>query len=409
MNAREPNVVSHLDYDPTLPAVQADPYPYYASLRAEAPVLWHERLHVWVLSRHADVLGLLRDARWSSNYLNTVPDADAGATPGATPGAKPRQPWQVLLFMDSSEHSQLRRVITRMLDERLIASLAAHARTVAIDLLDRVRDQDRFDLINDFSAPLSLRVLTRLLGVADEDLPLIAEKAGELSRLLDWSPSPTPLSRAADAGTSLIPFFLRVVEHKRRHPGDDLISALVDEARQRKLRYSDIVSTAILLLAAGHVTSTHMVGNGALALLRTPPLLDAWKAGRYQTAQVLEELLRFDPPVQTTPRTALTDMVVGGQEICRGQMALGLHGSANRDSSVFADADTLDPGRRAGRSLSFGAGPHFCIGAALARATGAMTFDTLIERCPNLHLVDEPLRWMPTVTQRGLVTLSVAR
>ena len=393
--------VSHLDYDPTSPAVQADPYPYYASLRAHAPVLWHEGLNVWVFSRHADVSSMLRGASWSSNYLNTIP-AD-----GPEPAAADRHPWHVLLFMDSKEHVQLRRVIANVLDARLVASLAAQARLAATELLVGLRARPRFDLINEFSAPLSLRVLTRLLGVADADLPLIAAKAGELSRLLDWSPSPAPLGRAAEAGLSLVSFFARVVEEKRRHPGDDLISALVDEAKQRRIRYRDIVSTAILLLAAGHVTSTHMVGNGVLALLRQPAVFDAWKSGRYQTAQVLEELLRFDAPVQVTPRTALADMTVGGQTIRRGQMALGLHGSANRDSRVFPDPDTLDPGRRSGHSLSFGAGAHFCVGAVLARATGAVTLDALIECCPHLRLADEPLQWMPTVTQRGLAVMNV--
>jgi cytochrome P450 len=206
---------------------------------------------------------------------------------------------------------------------------------------------------------------------------------------------------------ALIPFFARVVQEKRRQPGDDLISALVHEAKQRRLRYSDIVSTAILLLAAGHVTSTHMVGNGVLGLLRTPAVLAAWKGGRYQTAQVLGELLRFDAPVQVTPRTAVADMVVGGRDNRRGQMALGLHGSANRDDRVFPDADTLDPGRRPGHALSFGAGAHFCVGALLARATGAATFATLFECRPNLRLADEPLQWMPTTTQRGLAVLNV--
>jgi hypothetical protein len=398
----EPAPVLADAYDPTSPAVQADPYPYYASLRVHAPVQWHAGLNVWIFSRHDDVFSMLRDSRWSSNYLNSIP-AD-----GSERDAAERQPWHVLLFMDSKEHHQLRRVIANVLDARLIGSLAAQSRLVATELLDRVRGRPTFDLINEFSAPVSLRILTRLLGVADSDLPVIAEKAGVLSRLLDWSPSPAPLKRAADAGLALIPFFARVVQEKRSHPGDDLISALVDEAKRRRLRYSDIVSTAILLLAAGHVTSTHMVGNGVLALLRAPAILDAWKSGRYQTAQVLDELLRFDAPVQVTPRTALVDLAVGGRNIRRGQMALGLHGSANRDGSVFPDPDTLDPGRRTRNALSFGAGAHFCVGAVLARATGAAMFDTLIERCPNLRLADEPLQWMPTVTQRGLAILNVS-
>ena len=395
-------MVSHLHYDPTSPLVQADPYPYYASLRAHDPVQWNGRLQVWVVSRHPDVVGMLRDPRWSSNYLNSLLDGD-----DLEQLSMSRPSWRILLFMDAPEHTQLRRVVAMSFDALMIADLGAYARAVAIELLNSFRGRDEIDLISEFATPLPLRVLARLLGVPDNDLAIITESAHELSGLVDWTPSAEALDRAGDRGAALTPYLLHLVEQKRREPGDDLVSALVQQAKQRKIRYLDVVSTAILMLAAGHVTSTHMLGNGVLALLRDRQALETCQSGRHPSLQIVDELLRFDGPVQVTPRTALADIELGGQTIRRGDMALGLLGSANRDSSVFVDPDRVDPGRRTGLAASFGSGPHFCVGASLARVTGAVALEELLGRYARLGLPQQRLQWKPTTTQRGLTALRV--
>jgi cytochrome P450 len=290
----------------------------------------------------------------------------------------------------------------------MAAGLGVHAKALAVHLLESFRGRDEIDLISDFAAPLSLGVLARVLGVPVSGLGLITERVHELSSLVDWSPSAQALDGVRARGSALTPYLLELVARKRREPGNDLISALVQEARQRRIRYVDVVSTAVLMLAAGHGTTTHMLGNGVLALLRDRHAFRACQSGRYGPLQVIDELLRFDGPVQVTPRTALADTKLGGRTIRRGDMALGLLGSANRDASVFVDPDRLDLGRHTGPAASFGGGPHFCVGAPLARATGAVALEELLSRYPQLGLPRQELKWKPTITQRGLLELRVA-
>lgn len=393
--------VTHLEYDPLSPSMQADPYPCYASLRQHNPIHWNERVQAWVVARHADILGLLRDPRWSSNYFNTDPAIGQKQAVG-------QQPWHVLLFMDAPEHTRLRRVVTKGFSPQRIESLGVYASGVVTQLLDSFQSRDEIDLISEFAAPLSLKVLARLLGVPDNDVPIIAQSAHALSSIIDWAPSAQPLTDVQECVSEFTPYLLHLVEQKRREPGDDLMSVLIQRAKERKIRYLDVVSTAILILAAGHVTSTHMLGNGVLALLRARPALKACQSGRYSSLRIVDELLRFDGPVQATPRTALADMEFGGHAIRRGDLALALLGSANRDSAVFVEPDKIDPGRRSGFAVSFGGGPHFCIGAELGRTTGAIALENLLRRYPRLQLPAQDLSWNPTITQHGLTALRIA-
>lgn len=392
--------VTLLEYDPTSPTVRADPYPVYAGLRQHNPIHWNERVHGWVVARHADVVAMLRDPRWSSNYSNSDP-AYAERHDAA------RQPWNVLLFMDPPEHTRLRRAAGRGFGPQSIRDLGAYADAVVTQLLDSFRGREEIDLIYEFAAPLSLKVLARLLGVPDEDVPVIARSAHALSGLIDWAPSDEPLDDVRGCVAELAPYLLSLVERKRREPGDELLSVLTRSARERKIRHLDVVATATLVLAAGHVTSTHMIGNGVLALLRDRAAFAACLSGRYTSLQIIDELLRFDAPVQATPRTALAEMELGGRTIRRGDLALALLGSANRDGSVFAEPDSIDFGRRGGPPVSFGVGPHYCIGAELGRTTGSVALKHLLRRHPRLRLPEQELSWRPTITQHGLTALRV--
>lgn len=391
-----------IDYDPTSPHVQADPYPYYARLREHAPLQWNEHIHAWVVSRHPDVVEMLRDSRWSSNYIGR------GVDLALRKKLDIQRLGQVLLFMDAPDHTKLRRAVSKGFESTRLAQLAVYTRATATQMLDDFRGRDEVDLISEFAAPLSLRVLARLLGVPDSDLSVIEDSAHDLSRLVDWTPSVEALDGVRKRAAILAPYLRNLIEHKRREPGDDLISTLIEQIRQHKMRYVDIISTTILLLAAGHVTSTHMIGNGVLALLKDPKALEECRSERYPMVRVVEELLRYDSPVQATPRSALEDIELHGQVIRRGEIGLALLGSANRDPSAFVEPDRIDPGRRNVFALSFGSGPHFCIGAELGRATGAIALEFLLGRYPNLRLADQVLKWTPTVTQHGLTALRVA-
>ena len=395
------DAVPDLNYDPTSPLVQANPYPCYASLRAYDPVQWNEHVQAWVVSRYSDVVGMLRDPRWSSNFQILDPASVEKLNAFQQSG-------RVMLFMDAPEHAHLRRMVAKRFDAQKIAELTSYAQALVIQFLDSFAGRDEIDLISEFSAPLSLRVLARLLGVPDKDLAIIAESADTLSGLVDWAPNVETLESVRNSGAALIPYLLTLVEQKRREPGDDLVSALVQQAKERKIRYADVVSTAILMLAAGHVTSTHILGNGVLALLQNGRSLEAGRSGRYQMGRIVDELLRFDGPVQASPRTALVDMELGGQAIRRGDKALALLGSANRDNSVFAEPDSIILDRRNALSVGFGSGPHFCIGAELARATVSVALGNLLGRYPELRLPEQALKWKSTITQRGLTALRIA-
>jgi hypothetical protein len=392
-------------YVPSDPSTRRDPYPVYAALRERAPVSWSESLGAWVIARHADVSHMLRDPNWSSNYFNTVLDEDERSRMESDQGQG-----SILLFMDGTRHAKMRRAMARSVDTSMTARLAEYATACTAELvleLAETRTDDHVDLIERYAVRLPLRMLARLIGIPDADVPALAADAVGLANMVDWNPSPDAIDSASIVANALQPYFFELMKQKRRRPANDLMSRLVGEAVERNIRYPDIVSICLLIVAAGQMTSTHMIGNGALALLRDERARRSFLTRTANTREVVEELLRFDNPVQLTPRAALCDIECGGVRIRRGDLALGLIGSANRDPEVFPSPDTLDFARRKSESLSLGAGPHYCFGMQIAKIMGTAAFETLFFAFPEMRLFSETLEWRPTLTQRGLSSLPV--
>jgi cytochrome P450 len=387
----------YFEYPFAAGASQDHPYPGYAALRTHDPVHWSERLQAWLVSRHADVLRILCDPRWSSNYLNS--GVEAGLAPRS---ASPR----VLLFMDGPEHLRLRRIVSHHVNA-LLPVIRAEAETSVSLLLDGFRECSDIEFASEFAAPLSTRILGTLLGVPHSDLTLVASTARKISPLIDWTRDVTALGQAQYEIAQFTPYLLNLLRHKRRRPGLDLISSLAGQARGRAIGYSDVIFVAILIMAAGHLTSVHMLSYGLLALLRQPHVIESLASAAYAPSHVVEEVLRFDAPVQATPRTALVDLDLAGTRIRRGETALALLGSANRDGSVVPNPDLVDPARQLRGTMSFGAGPHYCLGAGVARTIGEVAFGRLLTRYPRLRLAEQSLKWRPTLTQHGLTALRV--
>jgi cytochrome P450 len=406
------------------PEARVDPYPGYRRQRETAPIL---RLPggVWALARHADCSQMLRDPRFghptpqdtSPNFLfgrpESVPDSlrDADGAP-------------VLSFIvrNPPDHTRIRGLVAKAFTPRMVARLAPRIERVVDELLDAALAAERdlaaaadgdasggIDLIATLAYPLPVTIISELLGVPATDSDRFRQWSSDLARSLDpaFLLPPDVRERHLTARAEFAEYFRGMAALRRRDPADDLLSALVAvEERGDALTEQELLATCILLLIAGHETTVNLLGNGTLALLRNPEALARFRADPSVAANAVEELLRYDSPVQLTGRVALTDADLGGQPVAKGEIALALIGAANRDPAAHADPDRLDLDREATRHLAFGQGIHFCLGAPLARLEGRIALGRLLERAPRLRLAGEPV-WRDNVVLRGLSRLPV--
>ena len=360
----------------------------------------------WVASSHAAVQAVLREPGWSSDPRQATAYADQRAALGI-PETAGEFLSKVLLFMDGADHSRLRGLISKAFTPRSVDRLRLRIADLTDELLAPRRDGGRFDVINDVAFPLPVTVICELLGVPAEDRELFRQHTRDLAVILDWDVTPEQFGRAAGAVLQFAAYLVPLFEERRRDPRPDLISALVaaEEAGDR-LGADELLMTVVVLLIAGHETTMNLIGNGLLALLRNPDQLGLLRARPELMAPAVEELLRYDSPVRLTVRTALADTVVAGQTVRAGEQVMAMLDAANHDPAVFDAPETLDVTRDAHRHVAFGAGPHYCLGAALARAEAQIALRALIA-LPDLELaVDEPV-WRPLVTLHGLESLPV--
>jgi len=398
-------VVTGLDlFDP---AFRADPYPHYRRLREAAPVAAMAP-GMWVLTRHADCTALLRDNRFGHPNPDTPPANPMFSQNSAAAGmlyAPDGTPVLSFLLQNPPGHTRLRRSVSRAFTARMVARLEPRVEQIVDGLLDDALSTGSVDLIPALARPLPVTVISELLGVPPEDHTRFTEWSNTLARGVDpvFLLSPGVVEQVARARGEFQDYFRDLAALRRRRPGDDLLSALVSVD---ELTEAELLVTCTLLLVAGHETTVNLIGNGTLALVRHPEALARFRSDPSIAADVVEELLRYDSPVQIVGRTALTDAEIAGVSIARGDLVLGLVGAANRDPAVFPDPDRLDLDRTAIRHLSFGNGIHFCLGAPLARLEGRIALRRLMERAPGLRLVGEP-RWKENVVLRGLDHLPV--
>jgi len=288
-----------------------------------------------------------------------------------------------------------------------VATLRTSIVALVDDLLDAFGTGE-VDVMDALAFPLPVTVIGEMLGVPAADRPGLRPLVRAVTAVLELAVTPAALAEATAADISLAEYFAGLVAERRAHPRDDLLTKLIEaEDRGDQLSEHELISTAILLFAAGFETTTHLLGNGLLALLRHPDQLARLRTDRSLVQPAVEELLRFDSPVQLAVRTAYEDLSISGHRIDAGSVVLALLGAANRDPARFRDPERLDVGRDEGAPISFGGGIHFCLGAALARLEGQIVLDRLLDRFATWELVGAPATHRDSLTLRGLVDLRV--
>lgn len=396
-------------WNPNDPAFRADPYPFYDVLRADEPVHRTDPLHV-VLTRYSDVFAILRSPAVSR-------DMDSSATLDETDELALRRRRRrqggakSILNLDPPDHTRLRRLVSQAFTPRAIEALRPRIESMVDSVLDTAADRRSIELIDELAFPVPFQVISELL-----DMP-----TGRADELRDWSQAITAslepaatmddLDAAEQAIGSLVPYLIEIIEHRRHHPGDDLLSALlaVEDAGDT-LSGAELISFVVLLYVAGHETTVNLIGNGMLALLRHPDQLRRWRTDPSLDTSAVDELLRYDGPVQFTVRAAIEVMRFddgrGGETVVEpGQTMMTVLGAANHDPTVFDAPHELRLDRpNAGRHLAFAAGIHYCLGASLAKLEAGIALTRLIRRFDRIELAGDP-SWRDRLTIRGVERL----
>jgi cytochrome P450 len=396
--------MSDFTFNPMAPEFVEDPYPTYRRLRDEDPV--HQNpLGFWVLTRYEDVVASLKDPRMVKEPIAAFVAARFGLQ------APPSGMGLSMLDRDPPDHTRLRGLVSKAFTPRVIEQLRPHIQGIVNRLLDKVEGEPGMDLIEQFAYPLPVIVICEMLGVPVADHERFKGWGLDIARGLDaiLLPTDSPVAeRSMHARHALAAYFRELIAERRAAPRDDMLSGLIAaEEAGDKLTEDELLATCILLLVAGHETTVNLIGNGTLALLRHPAQRKRLQEDPGLINTAVEELLRFDGPVQRTARIPSEDVTFGGKTIGKGEMVMPFIGAADRDPAQFPDPDRLDLGRTDNRHIAFGWGIHFCIGAPLARVEGQIALNTLLKRQPKLALGGTP-QHRQSLTLRGLTTLPVA-
>jgi pimeloyl-[acyl-carrier protein] synthase len=389
-------------YNPMSPRVYLNPYPKYAELRAKAPLHWSPLLEAWVATRYADVDAILRDHKRFSNDPRQRQRTSAPRTTVDNPGG------QSMLFVDPPEHTRLRALVSKAFTPQAIVALTPRIQAIVQELLEQIPEPSHFDLIDTLAYPLPVIVMAELLGIPPQDRARFKHWSDRRARVLEPTITPREIQEARRAGYELDDYFRGVIKARRLEPRDDLISTLVaTEEAGDKLTLDELLVMLRLLLIAGNETTTNLIGNGMLALLRHPDQLQKLREHPDLIDTAVEEMLRYDTTVQLDFRTALEDVEIGGQRITKGQGIMLLLGAANHDPEVFHAPEQFDITRRGASHLSFGRGVHHCLGAPLARTEARLAFTGLLERFGAICLLTERPPFKDNVVLRGLQSLPI--
>lgn len=393
------------------PATRAHPYPIYAEIRAHGPLQLPD-MNLVVFSSAADCDEVLRHPSSASDRSKSTAAQRRFAELAEKFPQQDADP-PSFLFLDPPDHTRLRRLVSKAFAPKVVRALEPEIESLVDGLLDAAEARGSMDLVADLAYPLPVAVICRLLGVPVEDEPEFGRASAILATALDpvftfTGQAPASFDEMMAAGRWLRGYLRDLIDKRRADPGDDLMSALISvEESGDQLTEAEIVSTCNLLLIAGHETTVNLIANAALAMLRDPRQWAALAADPSRAAAVVEETLRYDPPVQLVSRIAAEDMTVGGVAVPEGDVMALLIAAANHDPAAVTHPDRFDPDRESIRHLGFGRGPHFCLGAPLARLEGAVALSKLTARFPAARLAAEPV-YKPNLTLRGLATLSVA-
>ena len=393
---------SGVSYNPLSAEMAQDPYPTYAELRARDPVHRSRLMDQWVFSRYADVDTILRDHR----HFSSDPRKRAASRRRV---CLPNVEEPSMLFLDPPDHTRLRALVNKAFTPRAITALESHIRELMTTLLDAVDDPSAFDLMEAVAKPLPVIVIAEMLGIPPEDRAQFGIWSDQRARILEPTLSPEEQETAESAMRALDAYLVPIISERKADPKDDIISALAQaEEEGDKLTEREVLIMLRLLLVAGNETTTNLIGNGMLALLRHPDQLAALREDPGLIPSAVEELLRFDSPVQVDMRSVLDDCDVNGFHLRRGDNVVTLLGAANRDPDQFQAPDRLDVRRREQNHLAFGRGIHHCLGAPLARLEGRIVLEALLERFASMRLLDDRPAFRNSVVLRGLLSLPVA-
>ncbi len=382
---------------------RCDPYAVLDRLRRLDPAHRDEVLHRWVLTRHDDVDRVVNDRSMSADPRKAAP-----GTYMALFGQRDDSGEPSILFLDPPDHTRLRGLVSKAFTPRAVERMGPRIQQIVDELLDAVAGGPGFDLIASFAGPLPTIVIAEMLGVDPADREDFKRWTDESVQAFNPLLSDDERARVVAASTAMDAYLAAAIAERRNGPRDDLMSALIAaEEAGDQLSNEEIVTMCALLLAAGNVTTTDLIGNGVLALLQNPDQLEALRADPSLIKNAVEEMLRFDGPVVQTGRIAMSEVEIGGRRIEPGESILTSLAAANHDPDVYAEPERFDVRREDAHHHAFGGGIHYCLGAPLARLEAQIAIGTLVRRFPNLRLAGEALEWRRLPTFRGLVRLPV--
>ena len=387
------------------PAVLANPYPLYERLRTEAPVHWDPYLHAWVVTRYADVITVLHHFS-----ANRTPSPEQFAAMGlAELGPLAQVMVKQMLFMDAPDHTRLRGLASTAFTPARVEALRSHIKEILNNLLEPLLRAGQMDVIADLAAPLPAIVTAEMMGLPIADANQLKDWSADFAEVLgNFQHNPDRASRTLKCVEEMTSYFRDAVQKMRTDPREGLINALLTaEIDGDRLTEEEIIANCIVTMVGGQETTTNLIGNGVLTLLRNPDQLERLRNDLTLIPSAVEELLRFESPSQHTARICREDTELGGKLIRKGQAVIAVMGAGNRDPERFPDPDKLDLGRTDNRHLAFGWASHFCFGAPLARIEGQLVFEALVRRTENMGLAPSPIVWRDNLGLRGLNSLWV--
>jgi len=387
------------------PEVLANPYPLYHRLRSEDPVHWDPFLHAWVVTRYADVVTVFQ--RFLANRTPTPEQLRAMGLEKLTPLAQVMV--RQMLFLDQPNHGRVRGLASKAFTPRRVEALRLHIKDITASLLDKVQDNGHMDVIADLAYPLPAIVTAEMLGVPTSDWQQLTAWSADFAQVLgNFQHTPESAPRVIKSLEEMVVYFRAAVQEVARKPREGLISALLTaEIEGDRLSEEEVIANTIVTMVGGQETTTNLIGNGMLSLLRHRDQLEKLREDLSLIPSAVEELLRYESPSQHTARLAPEDVELGGKNIRKRQAVIAVMGAANRDPERFPEPDRLDICRQENRHVAFAWGAHFCFGAPLARIEGQTAFEAILRRMPGVQLATEQVTWRENLGLRGLIALPV--
>jgi cytochrome P450 len=406
---KQPGAAKAFKFNPFLAEFQVDPYPTYHRLRVEDPV--HRSFDTWVLTRYADVKAVLRDPRFGADQVPKRIKNKSHYFEEQQRDIKTlvQMSGKFFFYLDPPDHTRLRGLVSKAFSAKVVEHMRPQIHEIVDESINKVRDTGVMDIVVDLSCPLPVIVIARMLGVPAEDSSKLGQWSNEMSRIIDPLMSLEDYDQLNQVAVAFTEYFRDLIVERRKRPKEDLISALIAARDQGdKLSEDELLSVCLMLFVTGEETTVHTIGNGMLALLRHPDQMELLKRNPTIIQSAVEEILRYDSPVQQTARIAIEDVEIGDKTIRSGENVLVSLGAANRDPAQFSNPAQLDLIRDENHHLAFSDSIHYCLGAALARLQSQIAINTLVQRLPNLKLTTEKLEWRKNINIRGLKSLPVS-